>query len=89
MADDYKTLRVPEGDWETAKEQKEGAGRTWGEQIVRPDADDYREGTTVVVESVEVPAEVDAGGGVSPEDVETIVENWMETNADRLRRGDL
>lgn len=37
MTDDYKTLRVPEDDWETAKEQKEAAGRTWGDQIVRPD----------------------------------------------------
>lgn len=36
---EYKTLRVPEDAWETAKEQKEAAGRTWGEQIVRPSDD--------------------------------------------------
>jgi hypothetical protein len=36
---DYKTLRVPEPAWERAKDQKEAADRTWGEQIVRPDDD--------------------------------------------------
>jgi hypothetical protein len=39
MSDDWKTLRVPTDAWETAKEQKEAAGRTWGEQIVRGDSD--------------------------------------------------
>lgn len=39
MSDDYKTLRVPEDAWETARAQKEDAGRTWGEQIVRPDGE--------------------------------------------------
>jgi len=34
---DYKTLRVPDDAWERAREQKEAAGRTWGEQIVRPE----------------------------------------------------
>lgn len=40
MTDDYKTMRVPTDAWERAKEQKEAAGRTWGEQIVRPETDD-------------------------------------------------
>lgn len=35
MTDDWKTLRVPEDAYEEAKAQKEAAGRTWGEQIVR------------------------------------------------------
>ena len=37
--DDWKTLRVPPEAYAAAKEQKEAAGRTWGEQIVRPDGD--------------------------------------------------
>lgn len=44
MADDWKTLRVPPEAYEAAKAQKEDAGRTWGEQIVRED-DDEDEGT--------------------------------------------
>lgn len=34
---EYKTLRVPVEAWKEAKEQKEAADRTWGEQIVRPE----------------------------------------------------
>jgi hypothetical protein len=37
--DNWKTLRVPPEDYEEAKAQKEAAGRTWGDQIVRPDDD--------------------------------------------------
>jgi len=37
---DYKTLRVPVPAWERAKDQKENADRTWGEQIVRPEDGD-------------------------------------------------
>ena len=37
---EYKTLRVPVEAWETAKAQKEEAGITWGEQIVREDDSD-------------------------------------------------
>jgi hypothetical protein len=37
VSDDWKTLRVPADRYQEAKEQKESAGRTWGEQIVRPD----------------------------------------------------
>lgn len=37
--DDWKTLRVPVADYNDAKAQKEEHGRTWGEQIVRPDGD--------------------------------------------------
>jgi len=32
--DDWKTLRVPPGAYEEAKEQKEANGRTWGQQLV-------------------------------------------------------
>lgn len=37
--DNYTTIRAPEDAVETARDQKEAAGRTWGEQIVRPDGD--------------------------------------------------
>ena len=46
MADDWKTLRVPPGAYETAKSQKEAAGRTWGEQIIREEDGDGGEGDT-------------------------------------------
>lgn len=35
--DNWHTLRVPPEAYETAREQKEEHGRTWGEQVVRPD----------------------------------------------------
>lgn len=44
--DDYKTMRVPADKWREAKEQKEAAGRTWGEQIVRPEVDGDNDSTT-------------------------------------------
>lgn len=34
---EWKTLRVPKEARDKALKQKEEAGRTWGEQIVRPD----------------------------------------------------
>jgi len=37
--DNWKTLRVPPEAYEEAKAQKEANGRTWGEQVVRPDDD--------------------------------------------------
>lgn len=37
--DDWKTLRVPPDAYERAQEQRKAAGRTWGEQIVRPEND--------------------------------------------------
>jgi hypothetical protein len=64
--DDYKTMRVPTDAWERAKEQKESAGRTWGEQIVRPDGDstdDSTEAPEVVeatVDTDEIASEVAA-----------------------------
>jgi len=39
--DDWKTLRVPPEAYDTAKAQKEQAGRTWGEQLVAPVEPDY------------------------------------------------
>lgn len=39
MSDDWHTLRVPPEAYERAKAQKEADGRTWGDQIVRPDED--------------------------------------------------
>jgi hypothetical protein len=44
---EYKTLRVPEHAWEQAKAQKENTGRTWGEQVVRPEGDDESESVDV------------------------------------------
>jgi hypothetical protein len=38
--DDWKTLRVPADAWEQAQEQRQEAGRTWGEQVVRPEGDE-------------------------------------------------
>lgn len=43
---DWKTIRVPESAHEDAKSQKEEHGRTWGEQIVRPDPDEDDNGET-------------------------------------------
>jgi len=37
--DNWKTLRVPPEAYDEAKEQKEAAGRTWGEQVVRQNDD--------------------------------------------------
>jgi len=39
--DDWKTLRVPPEAYNTAKAQKEEAGRTWGEQLVAPVEPDF------------------------------------------------
>jgi len=39
--DDWKTLRVPPEAYDTAKAQKEQAGRTWGEQLVAPVEPDF------------------------------------------------
>jgi len=32
--DNWKTIRVPEDDYQEAKAQKEEHGRTWGEQLL-------------------------------------------------------
>lgn len=80
---DYKTLRVPEDAWEEAKAQKEENGRTWGEQIVRNDGGES-EDDAVVIETVEVST---GESGVTEADVERIVENWIQKNAEDLRRG--
>lgn len=88
---DYKTLRVPEDAWEEAKAQKEDHGRTWGEQIVRPDADAH-DGPTVTVpksvvrdavadamSEVEIHADVDLGEMDTGGDVsEEDVRAWIE-----------
>lgn len=54
MSDDWKTLRVPTDAWERAKEQKESAGRTWGEQIVRPDGEYSDDGDATAVDADEL-----------------------------------
>ena len=56
---EYKSLRVPEDAWEEAKAQKEAEGRTWGEQIVRTDAEDV-EADTTQPSAEEIAAEIDA-----------------------------
>jgi hypothetical protein len=43
-ADNWKTLRVPADDYLDAKQQKEANGRTWGQQLVRPDDDETGDG---------------------------------------------
>ena len=62
--DDWKTLRVPPEAYAAAKEQKEAAGRTWGEQIVRPDGDGtavYAAGSADPVDHIEaIAADMDA-----------------------------
>jgi len=50
--DDWKTLRVPVEAWEQAKAQKEAEGRTWGEQIVRPDDGDSDDNLADHIEKV-------------------------------------
>lgn len=42
---EWKTLRVRGDAYELAKEQKEEAGRTWSEQLVRPDGEQDTEWT--------------------------------------------
>jgi len=39
MSDNWHTIRVPPEAYEQAKAQKEANGRTWGEQLVRPEED--------------------------------------------------
>lgn len=74
MTDDWKTLRVPLGAWETAKEQKESAERTWGEQIVRPDGDNTSTDTAEVVEELKQEVEHLANSGaVFDEEAERII----------------
>ena len=86
MTNGWKTLRVPADKYEKAKAQKEENDRTWGKQIVRPDSTtEPDDGTDIRIETVEVPA---GEGGVTVDDVETIVEAWMERNVERLRKGD-
>lgn len=74
MADNWKTLRVPKAAWETAKEQKVAAGRTWGEQIVRPDGDNASTDTAEVVEELKQEVEHLANSGaVFDEEAERII----------------
>jgi hypothetical protein len=70
--DDWKTLRVPADKYHEAKEQKEADGRTWGEQIVRPDSD--KDTTT----DVDVATIVDAIGAELP--------NGSEVDSGKLAR---
>lgn len=58
---EYKSLRVPVDAWEQAKAQKEAEGRTWGEQIVRTDAENV-EADTTQVSAEEIAAELDSAG---------------------------
>jgi len=80
---DYKTLRVPEEQYHEAKEQKEEHDRTWGEQLLQQELHD---GPEIFIENVEVTT---GESGVTADDVETIVENWIENNYDALRRGNV
>jgi hypothetical protein len=59
--DNWKTLRVPPEAYETAKAQKDDAGRTWGEQVVAPvtpDVTDYEDLAARIVDQIGA----DAGG---------------------------
>lgn len=101
MTTDYKTLRVPEYAWTEAKEQKEAAGRTWGEQVVRPeDGDndsttfDWSEFDKRLQEHLaewEITVNLDQLDldpvGMDEADVENIIESWMENNWRNLQKG--
>ncbi len=50
---DYKTMRVPEGAYETAKAHKEQLGVTWGEYLTLPTDDGEVYGTGIDPEIVE------------------------------------
>ena len=50
---DYKTMRVPEDAYETAKAHKEQLGVTWGEYLTLPTEDGEVYGTGVNPEIVE------------------------------------
>jgi len=53
MSDGWKTIRVPPEAYETAKAQKDEHGRTWGQQLVRPDDDaDDRVNVDAMAEAV-------------------------------------
>ena len=80
---DYKTLRVPEDAWEEAKAEKEANDRTWGEQLLHEESNN---GPEIVIQNVEVKTKE---SGVNSDDVEGIVENWVENNYEDLRRGNL
>jgi len=50
---DYKTMRVPEDAYETAKAHKEQLGVTWGEYLTLPTEDGEVYGTGIDSEIVE------------------------------------
>jgi len=64
--DNWHTLRVPPEAYDQAKEQKENAGRTWGEQVVRPENDAESESIDVERLADEL-AECVTGKSLNPE----------------------
>lgn len=81
--DDWKTLRVPPEAYKEAKKQKDKHDRTWGQQLTHSETHD---GPEVNIEVVDMET---GESGLSRDDVETIVETWVENNYERLRKGNL
>lgn len=67
---EYKTMRVPKPDWEKARKQKQEAGRTWGEQIVRPGEDGGDAGDDVAGELEALREEVERVPGRTADELE-------------------
>lgn len=75
------------GDVATTEDMKEVAAKlSETASVVEELLQQEPSNSEVVVENVEMQAE---NGGVTADDVETIVENWLEKNADKLRKGEI
>lgn len=73
---EYKTIRVPESDYEQAKALKEEHDRTWGEQLIATGsetADSAGEPTDAVAEEFDMTLD-----GVTPEDIAEEIDALMQ-----------